>query len=155
MVLPDLNDGRLPPGDWKATLDEVELRFAYNFRRREIMAGLRHVVAQLQSHGIEDVWVDGSFVTDKQRPNDVDVVYMIPTGEDEADWPDVGPSRRQHVKRYHRVDLWRYPALQPAKKAIPGLGGGSITIKQFFESDEDGNPRGLVNLVLGEVEVID
>lgn len=119
--------------------------FAYNFRRREILTGLQHVADQLRAHGVQEIWVDGSFVTDKTRPDDADVVYAIPPGGDEADWSDVGPSRRSHMKKYHRVDLWRLPSPQPAKSLARG---GLITIKEFFETDEDGNARGLLHLDL-------
>ncbi|GAA1955992.1 hypothetical protein GCM10009798_14140 [Nocardioides panacihumi] len=148
MAIPELVDGRLPPGDWEATWGEIEAKFAYNFRRREILTGLQHVAEQLRRHGIQEIWVDGSFVTNKQRPDDADVVYMIPADGDADDWADVGPSRRKHMKQYHRVDLWRYPSPQPPKHSVAG--GKLITIKEFFETDGDGNPRGLLHVNITE-----
>lgn len=154
MAIPEFEaGGQLPPGDWEAGWDEIEQRFAYNFRRREILAGLRHVVELLVQHGVTEIWLDGSFVTDRIRPNDVDVVYAISPGEDDADWDDVGPARRRYVKDLHRVDLWRYPSWQRKKgdrfKFGPITPNNRITIKQYFESDRDETPCGLVQLVLG------
>jgi hypothetical protein len=148
MVLPDFDDsGYLPSGEWEAGWSEVEERFAYNFRRREILAGLKHVVGQLRTHGVSIVWLDGSFATDKIRPGDADVVYQLDPGGDDSDWPDVGPSRRTHMKKYHRVDLWRFPAWQPPKNPTATLGASHpMTIKEYFESDTDGKPRGLIRL---------
>lgn len=150
MPIPEHNDdGLLPPGEWEASWDEIEKRFGTNFRRREIIAGLRHVADQLRAHGVKRLWLDGSFTSDKLRPNDVDVVYEIEPGADETDWHDVGPSRRQHMKKYHRVDLWRYPSWQPPKGHVgPSEAANLITIKEYFESTEDGTPRGLVLLRL-------
>jgi hypothetical protein len=148
MALPDFEDsGYLPSGEWEADWDEVEERFAYNYRRREIFVGLKHVVDQLRAHGVSIVWLDGSFATDKIRPGDADVVYQVDPSSDDSDWADVGPSRRAHMKKYHRVDLWRFPGWQNSKNTTAALGASSrITIKEFFESDADGNPRGLVRL---------
>lgn len=153
-MIPELTDGRLPPGDWKVSWHEIETTFAYNFRRREILAGLKHVCAQLRGHGVRTVWIDGSFVTDKVRPDDADVVYQLEVGGDDSDWDDVGPGRRKHMKKYHRVDLWRFPSYQPSKSAAGNV-GGQITIKEFFESDEDGNPRGLLQVDLTEEVGVD
>jgi hypothetical protein len=149
MALPEFKEnGSLPEGEWDAGWEEIEQRFGGNFRRREIIAGLKHVVEQLRRHGVTHIWIDGSFATDKQRPNDADVVYAVPPGGDDEDWADVGPSRRRHLKRFHRVDLWRYPSWRPAKSGagVHNPAGGRITIKEFFESDADGVPRGLIRL---------
>jgi predicted nucleotidyltransferase len=55
-----------------------------------VIAGLKHVVEQRRRHGVTHIWIDGSFATDKQRPNDADVVYAVPPGGDDEDWADVG-----------------------------------------------------------------
>lgn len=66
--------GLLPPGSDDATFDEVEAVFGATYKRRKILAGLRWVVERLRAEGVIDIYVDGSFVTDKERPGDVDVV---------------------------------------------------------------------------------
>ena len=57
-----------------------------------IMAGMENLLAELTKNGISaDVWVDGSFLTEKIEPGDVDLVFSIA-----ADVYDNGtPQRRQ------------------------------------------------------------
>jgi hypothetical protein len=146
-VLPDFEDatGNLPGGRHDATLDEVRTRFGYNFRRREIIAGLEDVLHALKTHGVVDIWLDGSFVTSKMRPSDVDVVYSPVAGDDPSNWPDtelVSPDRKRHLKKYYRVDLWPYPSHQPSGK----------TILEFFETDRNGKSKGIVHLIEGGSE---
>lgn len=149
MTLPSFNEhGYLPEGDHEADLDEIEERFGQGRRRREIVTGLRSVIALLSAHGVLDIWLDGSFVTDKLRPSDVDVVYRVRPGGDKGDWPDVGPSQRHRLKRDYRVDLWRYPSPQPMKNAFGANESLLITIKQFFETDDEDIPKGMVKVAL-------
>jgi hypothetical protein len=149
MALPDFDQGTgyLPGGDHDATLQEVRDRFGYNHRRREILTGLEHVLGLLAQKGVTTIWLDGSFVTDKMRPSDVEVIYLPPPNEDPSTWPDhewISPKRRGDCKIHHRVDLWHYPSYQISKKKpIPGP---PITIKEYFATDRDDRPKGLVHL---------
>ncbi len=146
MTLPDFDEesGYLPGGTHDASMSEVAERYAYNFRRREILKGLQHVLELLAARGVQQVWLDGSFVTNKQRPSDVDVIYVPPPGADTSAWDWVSPARRPDLKKHHRVDLWQFPSPQPPKKFPVGH---TLTIKQFFESDADDLPKGIVNLI--------
>jgi hypothetical protein len=64
--------GELPPGIHTATLAEVEAVFSTTPRRRRLFEGLRRAVQNLQVAGVRRVFIDGSFVTTKADPNDVD-----------------------------------------------------------------------------------
>jgi hypothetical protein len=145
MPIPEIDDatGYLPGGTYDATLDEVRDRFAYNYRRREIFSGLEHVLGLLRARGVTVLWLGGSFVTAKMRPGDVDVVYVPPAGADPEEWDDLSFARHDHIKQHHRVDLWPYPSPQ-LKKGNPFQ---QVTIKEYFESDEDGFPKGMIHLV--------
>ena len=152
MSLPDItSQGYLPGGDHEATWDEMAARFGAGRRRQEILRGLEYVTDRLRAHGVQKIWLDGSFVTDRLRPSDVDVVYRIEPGADRADWPDVGKSRHQYLKTAYRVDLWRHPSPQPRKNSI-GHGAGKLQepIKNWFETDREGTPKGLVLLIFPE-----
>lgn len=146
MPIPEYDEatGALPPGEHKATLEEVKERYAYNHRRREIASGLEHVLGLLAARGVVQVWLDGSFVTSTLRPNDVDVIYVAPDGSDPTEWGWLSPYRRKDLKRHYRVDLWKYPSYQPHKK----LPYKVITIKDLFESTADDTPKGIVSLTL-------
>lgn len=140
----DADTGYLSPGEQSATLDEIEGELASNFRRREIMAGLRHVVTELVEGGARNIWIDGSFVTSKERPGDVDVVYEPPAGVDVMTSSGVFSfARRGELKKYRKVDLWPHPSLQPRK-----FGSGNIPIVEWWQSDINGNRKGIIKLQL-------
>ena len=72
----------LKPGLYRLTLEDVfELcvqRFPASTTRPLIMKGLREVVRRLEESGIEaDLLVDGSFLTSKENPEDVDVALKV------------------------------------------------------------------------------
>jgi hypothetical protein len=95
MIPPFYDHGYLPPGIHRATLDEVESRFgAPTPERRELMQSLRWLVDMCHQDDILRLVVNGSFVTDKTDPEDVDCVALI------------GPSFGQHGITRHE---WRTP----------------------------------------------
>ncbi len=65
----------LPPGVHPATLQEVELAFGYNQRRRVLLAGLIEGAAALAKAGCSTIFLDGSFVTAKPVPGDYDACW--------------------------------------------------------------------------------
>lgn len=77
-MLPPYNeDGYLPPGIHQCTLDEIEEKFGHGSPEREIeIRELRELVGWARQAGIRRIVVNGSFVTDKQTPNDVDVIVL-------------------------------------------------------------------------------
>jgi len=70
--------GNLPPGILRATLAEIADRFGRGSgARREQIDSLRWLVALAVRVGIARILVDGSFVTRKKKPNDVDCVLLM------------------------------------------------------------------------------
>ncbi|MGW2333976.1 DUF6932 family protein [Streptomyces sp. NPDC001685] len=142
MPLPPLNDlGYLPPGEHLAVWKEVEESFGGNFKRKNLLVGLHYTVKSLLEFGVVEIYIDGSFVTDKVRPGDIEVIYMPPKVSAVTDWGLFDFSQRKALKRQHGIDLWPYPS--PQRTA-----NGVITIKDFFSSDRDGQSKGIVRLDL-------
>jgi len=81
-MIPGFNeDGYLPPGIHAATLDEISARFGQESELREVqMQSLRWLVDLARRAGVQKIVVNGSFVTDKLEPNDVDCVLLIGPG---------------------------------------------------------------------------
>lgn len=77
MTIPDFNEhGYLPPGQYQLTnWQELENRFGQTETRRELLAGLKKALLNLQQAGCQKVYLDGSFVTDETDPNDYDGVW--------------------------------------------------------------------------------
>lgn len=121
-MLPDFtNTGILPPvapgadvtsrsrSPYPATLQEFIQRFATNRRRAKVLKGflqLRSRLLDFEFQGLQ--WVDGSFVENKDRPNDVDVVTLFTdtsaTADDLEEYPEVfrpiEAGARYHVDHY-------------------------------------------------------
>jgi hypothetical protein len=78
-MIPDCNDdGYLPAGIHPATLDEIAARFGRESELRQAqMESLRWLVDLARRAGVRRIVVNGSFVTDKLEPNDVDCVLLI------------------------------------------------------------------------------
>jgi hypothetical protein len=82
MPIPPLDEnGLLPPGVHDCTLTEIAARFGGfqgNEQRPRLMAKLEVFVMEARASGIVRlVLVDGSFVTGKDAPNDVDLIVVV------------------------------------------------------------------------------
>jgi hypothetical protein len=67
--------GILPTGIHDCDLSEIESVFVYNNRRQFIWQSLTSYFSQIKSvSDIDIICIDGSFVTNKEEPNDVDIV---------------------------------------------------------------------------------
>jgi len=73
-------DGYLPEGVYVCSEAEVIFRFgSASRRRRRLVLRLRRWVALGQQVGAERLLVDGSFVTAKEAPHDLDAVILLPS----------------------------------------------------------------------------
>jgi hypothetical protein len=93
MPIPALNnDGFLPHGIWDCTLAELRERFGTfsgSDHRSRLFARLEDLFQNMKRSGLfEILLVDGSFVTGKSAPNDIDLVAVLLPGHDfERDLP--------------------------------------------------------------------
>ena len=77
-MIPDLEDtGVLPPGLHGTTWPEFCKRFGWTQHRQRLINGLRRALQALKAAGCVAVYVDGSFVTAKQVPNDYDACWDV------------------------------------------------------------------------------
>ncbi len=84
--IPQFNEhGLLPEGVHDCTMAELAARvgnFQSSDRRPQLFARLERFVAELRRGGFaRELVVDGSFVTAKPAPNDIDLILVMP-----ADW---------------------------------------------------------------------
>lgn len=93
MPIPALNaDGHLPIGVFDCSLAEVRARFG-SFQGSDIRprhcAHLEELIVVMQrSKLFKELLIDGSFVTSKPSPNDIDLVAVLHPGHDfERDLP--------------------------------------------------------------------
>jgi len=141
-MLPAFEEGALPPGIHEASWSEVVSRFGWNERRQSLLEGLRRILDELASAGCREVWLDGSFVTEKDYPGDFDLVWST-KGVDltmlDSVVLDVHHPRSAQKSKYGGDIL---PNVTEAASGMPFL--------DFFQQDsETGRPRGIVAMTLG------
>lgn len=145
-MIPDFTEeGLLPPGVHETDLEEIGESMGWSRKRRELLEGLEDALDLMSSCGVSRVYLDGSFVTDKDRPKDIDGCYDL--AEDVAA-EDLGrlspifppnPSNRAEAKRRFGVDF--FPA------ATMELGSGQPFVR-FFQTDREGRERGVLSVEL-------
>lgn len=77
--LPRLNDlGLLPAGVHSCSLAQLRSVFGYNARREYLLERLDQCIRLMKSHGLQGILhIDGSFVTDKDHPGDIEVTLDV------------------------------------------------------------------------------
>jgi len=89
--LPQFRGGVLPPGDYPLTIDQIRRSYLVTGAgirssrwdsqwRLRLVNNLEILVQQLQHVGISQIFVDGSFVEEKNHPNDIDGYFECDPG---------------------------------------------------------------------------
>ena len=78
--IPDFRqDGYLPEGMFLVSEAEVTFRFGTsNRKRRRLILRVRRWIELAREVGALKLFIDGSFITAKPEPNDVDAVVLLP-----------------------------------------------------------------------------
>ena len=139
-------DGLLPPGIHWATWDEVAATFGNTPWRRRLLDGLKMAIDSLRQAGCRTVYIDGSFVTSKEVPNDFDACW-----EEEG----VAPEFLDPV-------LLQFDAGRASQKArylgelFPASVGATVegmSFLEFFQIDrKTGGSKGIVAVDMGGVD---
>lgn len=137
--------GYLPPGEHIADWAAVVTRFGGTPRRQKLLNGLAHALRDLRAAGCKRAYIDGSFVTTKEHPNDFDACWdMAGVDFDRIDEAlltfDTG--RRTQKAKY-------LGELFPADEAADPLG---TLFRDFFQRDREGNPKGIIVIDLENFE---
>lgn len=151
MPIPDLlPNGYLPPGEHWATLDEIETTFGRNsLQRRALMEGLRMAVKKFETAGVQLIYVDGSFTTSKAAPNDIDGCYsvegVLPQNLDPIFWKNTTAKERrlnrQRMRALYGLDFFIAESVEA---------GSGVVFPKFFQSDRNGDPKGILKVRLSE-----
>ena len=145
MAIPNFEDnGDLPSGEHFATLPEIEDRFGkLNECREKLMAGLKAAAINLQKAGVRKAWIDGSFVTDKKEPSDIDGCweYNESVNLDILD-PVFTAESTKPMKHKYGLDFYIANFIEA---------GSGVPFPVFFQRNRDGIAKGIVVLELGEV----
>lgn len=141
-MLPPMKNGLLPPGIHSATWEEVRDCFGFTPHRRRLLIGAYRALLDLAEAGCQRAWLDGGFVTGKERPSDFDMAWD-PTGVTGSflhpALRDVAPPRHAQQARY-------------GGDVVPNVveGNSGMPFLDFFQQDRHtGQQRGIVELDLG------
>jgi hypothetical protein len=131
----------LPPGIHSATMQEIEHRFATNAKRKFLFEGIKRGVKELQRAGCTIIFLDGSFVTAKESPNDFDTCWD-PTGVDaQLLDPVLLDFGDRSLKQKLKYGGEFFPASAKAD--------GSCTFVEFFQIDRHtGKAKGIIRIDL-------
>jgi hypothetical protein len=137
-MIPELVKGNLPEGIHKCTIKEIEERFTFSDRRKELFSGLKQAVNNLDKAGVERVYIDGSFVTSKQEPVDIDGCWDANSSinMDVLDQVFLNfDNNREAMKTNFGVDFF-------VSQTIENSSG--VPFVEFFQTDRDGIKRGIL-----------
>lgn len=175
--LPVFNaEGVLPPGDYELSIaelkssrlvtgDGVESAHWDSEWRHQLVDNLAVMVGQLWQAGVTDIFIDGSFVEDKDHPNDIDGYFVI----DVMDLQDKvrflnsidpwsvwtwNPASRTRHKNYPKLQLpmWHKYRVElfPEYGQLSGIkdefGNNQIFPAAFRRSRRNGSPRGIIKI---------
>lgn len=145
-MIPEFTEeGLLPPGVHETDLEEITEKMGWSRKRRELIGGLEEALDLMASSGVVRAYLDGGFVTDKDRPNDVDGCYDLAedvTAENLGRLLPIFPptsENRIRAKKMFGLDFF------PAGWVESGSG---VTFFEFFQIDRRGRRRGVLAIDL-------
>lgn len=147
MPIPDLNgDGLLPEGIHDCTLVEIGVRFGRfgaSDRRVRLFEQLRALVEEERQAGVAvEFIVDGSFVTAKPEPGDIDLVIILPAHYNPS--PEMPPFlynalSKAVLRRRYRFDVFVLSEDDPDRQA---------KLDFFQQVKEGGGRKGILRIKL-------
>lgn len=131
----------LPSGVHTATIAEVETRFAVSEPRKHLFSGLKLGLAALRRAGCRVIYLDGSFVTEKNIPNDYDLCWEtngVIVDKLDPVFLDFSYKRQKQKEKY-------YGEYFPANF----IADGTLSFYNFFQTDKyTGKPKGIIRICL-------
>jgi hypothetical protein len=145
----DQETGYLPAGLHRASLAEIRQVLGFTVRRMELIAGLEWAAGRLFAAGVRDLRIDGSFVTAKPFPGDIDGFWVAEVGVRYDAIPPIlmdfslvrdpgGREPKFPMWFAMGVELFVHPQMR---------GDAQHDLPHFFSHSRDGVPRGYVQVV--------
>jgi len=141
MIPPFRRNGTLPPGIHWTTWEEFIQRFGANAHRQGLLAGLKAALENLRQAGCQQVYIDGSFVTEKTEPRDFDACWSKVGVEPEKLDPvllDFSQERAAQKAKYNG-ELFIAEAPANEQRVFP----------DFFQRDRRNQRKGIIGISLG------
>jgi len=184
MAIPNFEDGVLPTGDYEVTFEELrhsvlvngcgDLREQNGWDknwRNKLVDNLEILVGQLWKVGIQNIFIDGSFVEDKDHPNDIDGYFecdlkylasrqlhkdlnlidphKVWTWDKNTRRPYPGYNKKQ-LPMWHeyRIDMYPQPLGLKLPTGIKDKHGNDLPFSSAFRlSRTNDKPKGIVKII--------
>jgi hypothetical protein len=106
-MIPPLERGLLPVGVWDCTLAEIAETFALTPQRAALFARLRRFLDDVANLPHAPLFIDGSFVTDKIEPADIDLCADLDSlsPDDRLPWERIFYAERWYLEK-EGIDYW-------------------------------------------------
>ncbi len=143
VVIPKFDKrGNLPPGIHRASWKDICTRFGTTNHRSKLLEGLKRALDELKQAGCIKVYLDGSFVTVEQHPNDYDACWEVDNIDPEkldkvlldVEW------HRERIKEKYLGDVLPNLPRSPRRNLL-----------WLFQNDRDGNRKGIIAIDLREL----
>jgi hypothetical protein len=177
-ALPPFNEhGLLPRGDYVLTIGQLAESFLVSGTsagttwdaswRRHLVENLGVLVGQLWGVGITEIFVDGSFVEDKDHPNDIDGYFVcdlkrFASGDLERDLNLLDPHKcwtwdpaqrhphpgypKKQLPMWHQYRVELYPHYGQFSGIHDKFGNELEFPSAFRLSRRNGQPRGIIKI---------
>ena len=106
------------------------------------MRGLREAVQNFSDAGVKTLWLNGSFVTGKEEPNDINGCWeYIPSVKTGKLDPVFIQHSRSAIKEKYGLDFFITNIIEA---------GSGLPFPKFFQVNRDGEPKGILVVTLGD-----
>lgn len=171
-------DGLLPPGDYVMTVDEIRAstlvqgppdRPTWDATwRGHLLDNFEVLIEQLRQRGVTEIYLDGSFVEDKDHPNDIDGYFScdpfrLISGDlqrelnlldphkvwtwDPKDRRPYPGSPKKQLPMWHQYRVELYPHLPGLGSGIKDKHGHALEFPSAFRQCRRTNkPKGIVRI---------
>ncbi len=103
-MIPDFNEhGELPIGAHSCTLEECFERFEFGERRQYLCERLRAILPEARRCGFLKLMIGGSFTTRKDRPGDIDMLWITET---DVNKDNVSPNCIKYLEDTGQIYGW-------------------------------------------------
>jgi hypothetical protein len=145
----DENTGLLMPGEHKLTIEEFEKVFVHNDKRRLIFSGFQKLIEIFKHIECSHLYADGSFVTKKPFPSDIDICWHMDEDRDTRNkqleklikickplFFLKEKTNREFIQNEFYADVFPANTIE---------GGSGLMFKDFFQRDKDsGEQKGII-----------
>ena len=141
-MVPFDSTGNLPAGVHWTDWTDLSNHFGRTPHRQRLLSGLKEALEVLRAAGCETVYLDGSFVTSKDRPRDFDACWEIFGVDVQRLDPVLLDFANGRAAQKARFGGELFPVQTPN-------GPSGKTFFEFFQIDKQtGDPKGIIALDL-------